>query len=121
MIFMRQFRYCFDLDGTICTNKEVGQTYEDVVPMEGAVETLKKLREDGHYIIIMTARNMQTHNNNLGKVIANQAPIVIDWLKKYDIPYDELLFGKPHADYFIDDKGVQYTNWDDLNKNLFKL
>ena len=112
--------YCFDLDGTICENKKSGQSYEDVLPLPGAVETLKRLKTQGHYIIILTARNMVTHNNSIGKIIAKQSPIVLDWLKKYEIPYDELHFGKPHADYFIDDKGIQFTTWDDLNKNIFK-
>jgi len=24
-----------------------------------------------------------------------------------------LLFGKPHVDFFIDDKGIEFTNWGD--------
>jgi len=111
-------RFCFDLDGTICENKKPGQTYADVEPIPGAVEYMKELRKNGHYIIVLTARNMVTHSNNLGKIIANQAPIVIDWLKKYDIPYDELLFGKPHADYFIDDKGISFKNYESLKHLL---
>ena len=112
-------RYCFDLDGTISENKKDGQSYEDVIPLPGSVDTINRLKESGHYIIIFTARNMVTHNNNLGKIISNQAPIVIEWLKKYNIPYDELLFGKPHYDYIIDDKAIQFKSWDDLNENLF--
>lgn len=117
---MTKYRICFDLDGTLCENKRPGQEYKDVVPMEGAVEYLKHLRQQGHYIIIMTARNMVTYNNNVGQIIANQAPIVIEWLKKYDMPYDELLFGKPHADFFVDDKGVKFTSIENL-KNEIKL
>ena len=117
---MKNYRFCFDLDGTICENKTEGQDYADVKPLPGAVETLKRLREEGHTIIIMTARNMATHNNNLGKIIAKQGPVVIEWLKKYDIPYDELLFGKPNADFFIDDKGIKLTNWENLNNSFFK-
>lgn len=111
-------RFCFDLDGTICENKTENETYEDVLPKPGAVSYLKELREKGHYIIILTARNMATHNNNLGKIIAKQGPIVIEWLKKYDIPYDELLFGKPNADYFIDDKGISFTDFESLRTLL---
>jgi len=115
---MKKYRICFDLDNTICENKKPGEEYQDVLPKPGAVEYLKELKSNGHYIIIYTARNMVTHNNNLGKILAIQAPIVIDWLKKYDIPYDELLFGKPHADYFVDDKGITFTNFETLKKHL---
>ncbi len=115
---MSKYRICFDLDGTLCENKKPGQEYKDVLPMPGAVEYLKQLKEQGHYVIIMTARNMVTYNNNVGQIIANQAPIVIDWLKKYDMPYDELLFGKPHADFFVDDKGIQFTSIENLKKQI---
>jgi capsule biosynthesis phosphatase len=84
--------------------------------MAGAVEYIRALWEKGNYIIISTARNMATHNNNVGKIIAKQAPVVIEWLKKWEVPYDELHFGKPNADYFIDDKGVKFTDFETLKK-----
>ncbi len=111
-------RICFDLDNTLCENRQAGQEYKDVLPKEGAVEYLQSLRDKGHYIIIHTARNMVTYNNNLGQIIANQAPVVIDWLKKYNFVYDELLFGKPHADYFVDDKGIRFTTFENLKQEL---
>ncbi len=46
-------RYCFDIDGTIAELREEKQFYKDVKPKEGAVETLKKLSEQGHYIIFL--------------------------------------------------------------------
>jgi capsule biosynthesis phosphatase len=117
---MKKFRFCIDLDGTICHLKKEGETYHDVVPLPGSVEFINNLKSEGHYIIIHTARNMLTYNDSLGKIIANQAPIVIDWLKKYNIPYDELLFGKPYADYYIDDKSVEFKNWEEI-KNKIKI
>lgn len=104
-------RICVDLDGTIAKNKVGEQTYADVEPIDDAVETLQELRDEGFYIIIHTARNMGTYKNNLGKVIAMQAKVVLDWLEKYNVPYDELLFGKPNVDYFIDDKGIRFKDW----------
>lgn len=118
MMFMKTYKFCFDLDGTICEIKKEGQHYLDVNPLPGAVETLQRLKSEGHYIIIMTARNMLTYGNNVGKIIANQSLIVIEWLNKHCIPYDELHFGKPLADFYIDDKAVRLTNWEELNKQL---
>ncbi len=114
-------RICVDLDGTICSTKTAEQSYEDVVPLPGAVDTLETLKQRGYYIVIHTARNMRCCNNNLGRVIKNQAKLVVDWLEKYRIPYDELLFGKPHVDYFIDDKGLTFTTWDDIREKLLTL
>jgi capsule biosynthesis phosphatase len=115
---MKLYKICFDLDNTLCENRLSDQAYIDVPPKPGAVEYLKELKQKGYYIIIHTARNMLTYNNNLGQIIANQAPIVIEWLKKHDITYDELLFGKPLADYYVDDKAVTFTDFKTLKKQL---
>jgi len=111
-------RICIDLDGTIASNKVGGQDYSDVVPISGAVDTLTRLRSAGAYIIIHTARNMNTYDNNLGLIIANQAGPTIEWLNKWKIPYDELLFGKPNVDVFIDDKGLKFDNWLSIESKL---
>jgi capsule biosynthesis phosphatase len=111
-------KICVDLDGTICETKESSQSYRDVKPLPGAIDTLEFLKQRGYYIVIFTARNMRTCENNLGRIIANQGKIVIDWLEKYCVPYDELLFGKPHVDFFIDDKGIKFTNWKDVKDTL---
>jgi capsule biosynthesis phosphatase len=107
-------RICFDIDGTIAELREKGQLYSEVVPKKGAVEKLHKLKEEGHYIILHTARNMETFSGNVGKVISVQGPLLFKWLEKYDIPYDEIYFGKPSADYYVDDKGYRLENWDNL-------
>ena len=111
-------RIAIDFDGTICENKTKDKGYEDVEPLPGAIESLKKLKEMGFEIIIHTARNMATCNNNVAKATARQAPIIIEWCKKYDCPYDELYFGKPHVDFFIDDKAIQFTTWEETMKKL---
>ena len=118
---MKLYKFCFDLDGTICYTRKQGESYLDVKPIPGAVNTLQRLKKEGHYIIIMTARNMATHNNNLGKIIANQAPIVFEWLKKHEIPYDEIHFGKPLADFYIDDKAIRLEDWEILNQTIRSL
>ena len=112
-------RICIDMDGTICETRAPKQSYLDVAPKPGAIEILKKLKSEGHYIIIYSSRHMATCNNNIGQIIAKQAPIFYEWFKKYGIEYDELIFGKPLADVYIDDKALQYEqNWDDIYKKL---
>ena len=118
---MNHYKFCFDLDGTICYTRKKGESYQEVKPIPGAVKTLQRLKKEGHYIIIMTARNMATHSNNIGKIIANQAPIVIEWLKKHEIPYDEIHFGKPLADFYIDDKAIRLEDWEILNQTISSL
>ena len=49
---------------------------------------------------------MKTHNGNVSKVIKDIGKITFDTLDKFNIQYDELCFGKPHADFYIDDLAV---------------
>lgn len=111
-------RFCFDLDNTLCELKQEGQSYSQLDPKPGAVRYLQKLAQKGHYIIIYTARHMATCGGNLGRITALQAPTTIAWLAKHQIPYDELLFGKPLADYYIDDKAIAFTDFSTLEQHL---
>ena len=79
-------RICIDVDGTICITKAAHESYADATPMPGAIDAIKKLKDAGHYIIIATARGMKTYESNLGRIVANQSVILIDWLNKYEIP-----------------------------------
>ena len=109
---MSSKRFCFDLDGTLCETRKLGQEYRDVAPIEDMCALIRRLYEEGHYIIIYTARNMVTYAGNIGEIVANQVPVIIEWCKVHNIPYHELIVGKPHADFFIDDKGVNPLGMD---------
>lgn len=111
-------RIVIDLDGTICPIKKSTESYMDLLPHEGAVEKLRLLRAQGHYLIIQTARNMATQESNLGKVMKNIGKITLDWLDRYEIPYDEIYFGKPNAQLYIDDRAFRFKSWQEINSDL---
>ena len=113
-------RIVIDLDGTICPIKELGQSYADLLPLPEAVEKISKLKEEGNYIIIQTARNMATQQSNIGKVIKNVGKITLDWLEKHNIQYDEIHFGKPNADIYIDDRAFRFDSWKNINLDLIQ-
>jgi len=109
-------RFCFDFDNTLVTYPKIPNDYTSVEPIWETINYLKKLKENGHTIIIYTARRMRTHHGNIGAVIADIGQITLDTLNKFDIPYDELYFGKPYAHFYIDDLMVDPKS--DLNKTL---
>jgi capsule biosynthesis phosphatase len=111
-------RIVVDLDGTICHLKHQDESYSQVQPIPGAVTALRRLKEEGHEIIIYTARNMKTFNGNTGKVIANIGAITMDWLNKHQVPHDEIVFGKPYGDLYIDDLALAFTNWEDMMSKI---
>jgi capsule biosynthesis phosphatase len=107
-------RICIDLDGVICALRAPGQTYADVEPIPGAAERLRSLRAAGHYVIIQTARHMKTCEGNLGLVMAKQGLVTLEWLERHGMEYDEIHFGKPHADLYVDDNAVRFESWADI-------
>lgn len=111
---IKKQRFCFDLDGTLVSFPKIKNDYSSVEPLNKNIEFLRYLKKMGHTIIIHTARNMLTQNGNVGKVLANIGKITFDTLEKFNIPYDELYFGKPQADYYIDDLAI--SAFDDLEK-----
>jgi len=112
---MKPKRLCIDLDGVICKlRNNLDVKYESLEPVEGAVEKMTALKRSGHYIIIYTARRMKTHNANIGAVIQDIGLVTQNWLKKYKIPYDELYFGKPWADVYIDDNAFRFDAWEQI-------
>jgi capsule biosynthesis phosphatase len=109
-------RICFDLDGTLVSFPQKKDDYSTVLPIERNIKFLRYLKKNGHVIIIHTARRMKTHGGNIGKVNAEIAVITFETLKKYDIPFDEIYFGKPNANFYIDDLAI--SCYDDLEKQM---
>ncbi len=107
-------RICFDIDGVIATLKLPNQDYSQVFPVEGAPEAIRGLRLEGHEVILYTARHMKTTNGNVAKVLAREGKILLDWLEEHGIEYDEILFGKPYADLYVDDNALRFISWKDF-------
>jgi capsule biosynthesis phosphatase len=99
-------RVCFDLDNTLVSYPTIPGDYYSVTPIQRNIDFAKLLKSLGHTIIIHTARRMKTHSGNVGAVISDISRVTLDTLDKFNIPYDELYFGKPYANFYIDDLSV---------------
>ena len=106
-------RYCIDIDGTICTPGTCRECqYEGATPKKDRIKVINKLYDEGNYIIYFTARAMGRNSDLPNEEARIKAKEIIEPLTKMQLDiwgckYHELIFGKPHADYFIDDKGVK--------------
>jgi capsule biosynthesis phosphatase len=99
-----------DIDGTICPSKKKTDSYIELKPRRDIVKKIIEYKNAGFYIILSTSRNMNTFENNIGLINVHTAPVVIEWLTKYEIPYDEIHFGKPWCGFegfYIDDKTIR--------------
>ena len=101
-------RLIFDLDATLCTTQN--GDYANAQPITEVIEKLKEYHRQGFTIVINTSRNMRTYQGNIGAINKNTLPIIIDWLRRHDIPYHELYVGKPWCGFegfYVDDKAIR--------------
>lgn len=109
-------RFCFDLDNTLVTYPRIKNDYRTVKPIMKNIKFLNFLYSQGHHIIIYTARRMRTHNGNIKKVKKEIEKLTIDQLRFFKIKYHEFVFGKPYANFYIDDLSINPI--DNLNTKL---
>ncbi len=99
-----------DIDGTLCPIRGKDEKYEDLVPYPEIIDKLREYQERGYTILLYTARNMKTHKGNLGRINMHTAPLLLKWIEKWNIPCDEIMFGKPWPQkkgFYIDDRAVR--------------
>ena len=102
--------FVFDIDGTICPIKKKEEKYEDLVPFTDIVNKIREYHNAGAKIVLYTSRNMNTYNGNIGLINANTSKVLYAWLDKWNIPYDEIVFGKVwpgHNGFYVDDRTIR--------------
>ena len=99
-----------DVDGTICPVKGPGEDYADLPVYDDMVARLRELKDDGWHVILMTSRNMRTYDGNIGLINAHTLPVLLTWLDRHAVPYDEVHVAKPWAGtggFYVDDRAVR--------------
>lgn len=94
--------YCFDLDGTLCTNTD--GKYEQAQPFINRINVVNRLYNEGHKILIDSARGSTSG---------------IDWLNlttqqlyHWGVLYHAVRVGlKTEADIFVDDKAINHNDF----------
>lgn len=108
-----------DLDNTLTVEDDL-KDYENAVPNIAVISRLKEYKALGYIICIFTARNMKTFEGNLGKINVHTLPVIQNWLHAHDVPYDEILIGKPWcgADgFYVDDRSLRPDEFVSLSKD----
>lgn len=105
-----EYTFIFDIDGTLCPIKTKEEKYEDLIPYTSMIKKLRYYKDNGAKIVLFTSRNMNSYNGNIGLINKNTARTLIAWLDKWDIPYDEIIYGKPwpgHKGFYVDDRTIR--------------
>ena len=103
--------YAFDLDGTLC-NTPNGNEYENSTPIQGRIDKVNALFDQGHIITIYTARGCRSGlTDKVRRLTEHQ-------LKKWGVKHHRLSMGeKIFFDLLIDDKVINVKDWDKPTKN----
>lgn len=114
-----EYSFIFDIDGTICPIKKNNEKYEDLIPYKNIVEKIRYYKNKGARIVLYTSRNMNSYNGNIGLINKYTAKILLEWLEKWDIPYDEIVYGKVWPGtkgFYVDDRTIRPDEF--LEKNI---
>lgn len=106
--------FCFDLDNTLVSYPKIAGDYSTVEPLQNNIDFCNSMYNMGYKIVIHTARRMKTCLGDVNKVREQIEQITIKKLKDFGVEYHEIVFGKPYADFYIDDLAV--NSFEDLSK-----
>ncbi|HYX34683.1 MAG TPA: hypothetical protein VE954_16415 [Oligoflexus sp.] len=99
-----------DVDGTLCPIKKEHESYADLPPIPEVLARLKFYKEQGFYVILHSSRNMRTYEGNIGQIYARTGKTLLEWLERFQVPYDEIHLGKPwpgKGGFYVDDKAIR--------------
>jgi len=101
-------RIVIDLDGTLTIDSP--GPYSQKSPNPEVIARLREYRLDGYTISIFTARNMRTYEGDINKLNMHTLPVILEWLKLHDVPFDEVIMGKPWCGkdgFYVDDRSLR--------------
>jgi|TARA_B110001452_G_C14809257_1_gene282423 hypothetical protein len=111
-------KLCFDLDGVICTTTNAD--YKNSKPKKKIIELINNLYSK-NYIIVFTARYMGRSKENIRLAKKKGYKSTLKQLKKWNLKFHKLKFGKPTYDIIVDDKSFDFkNNWYLSFKKKFK-
>lgn len=93
-----------DFDGVIHDYKNPIEHRRMGGVIEGAIEAIKHFKIQGCVVIIFC---VWAKDEKSIKTIA-------DWCTYWQVPYDDITNIKPQADYYIDDKAIRFTSWQEV-------
>ena len=100
----------FDIDGTLCPIKGEDESYAEIPIEARMLARLREYKADGWKIILSSSRGMRTYDGNQGEILLHVMPMLMDWLKRHEVPFDEIWMAKPwpgQDGFYIDDRTVR--------------
>lgn len=105
----------FDLDDVLCHRSNQFENlgplkYSYCIPNKKMIELVNSLYDDGHKIVIYTARGMTQFNGNVIEIYGQLYTKTLNNLDEWGLKYHQLVMGKIHYDVLVDDKVLNSNN-----------
>ncbi|XAK35102.1 HAD hydrolase family protein [Campylobacter coli] len=97
-----------DLDGTLTL--DIDAPYQDKPLNKDVLKRLYYYKQLGFKITIFTSRNMRTFSGNIEEIKKNTLPLIVEWLDRHNVPYDDIIIGKPWCGFegfYVDDRAIR--------------
>lgn len=117
-------RIIIDLDHTICVPDgdadqaaDPNHKYREAAPNQALIARLREYREKGFTIVVHTSRNMRTYEGDADKIREFTLPIILDWLERHEVPFDEVIVAKPWCGFegfYVDDRALRPSEFTNL-------
>ena len=101
--------FCVDIDGVIATITP-NNNYNLARPLVDNIRRVNRLRDGGNRIVLFTARGSATG--------IDWAEVTRQQMRDWGVLHDDLRFGKPAADFYIDDRMLSLASLQELDRVL---
>lgn len=105
-----------DLDGTLTIDDDL--PYIDKRPNLPLIARLREYKAQGFSIVIFTSRAMRSYKGDIDQIRANALPIILEWLKKHSVPFDNIILGKVwcgFSGFYVDDRAIRPSEFVSLS------
>lgn len=101
-------KYLVDIDGVLCRNG-LPENYATAEPIAEKIEDVNAIFDKGNEVVLYTSR------------LSEDRAVTEKWLKDNGVKYSSIIFDKPTADYYIDDKALNFLPAHSAKLNRKKL
>lgn len=103
--------FVVDIDDTISFTHD--RDFVNSEPNQPVIDKINELYAKGWRIILFTARGAKSCKT-LEQREEKYRAVTEEWLRKHNVNYTKLVFGKMNADYYVDDKAMSIDEFIDF-------
>ena len=96
---------CVDVDDTLCVT--VNRDYANSEPIQPMIEKVRHAKAAGWQVVLYTARGQGRSEGQWQTVAEEVKREIAAFCERHNVPYDDIVLGKPWARWYVDDKAIR--------------